>query len=81
MLKTAWESHEALGLNLKNEAGFSRRHKGEEPSRQSGRLREHGIKRTKRSSVSLEGQGQRKQGVSPPVCQILFQLLYIDYLA
>ena len=42
-MKAAWVSHEALELNLKNDTGFSRRHKGKEPSRQNGRLREHGI--------------------------------------
>lgn len=66
MLKAAWVSHETLELNLMNKVGILRRRKGEEPSRKSGRFREHGI-----LGNLLELQGQGKQGMRPTVCQIL----------
>lgn len=76
-MKAAWVSHETLELNLKYDTGFSRRHKGKEPSRQNGRLREHGIL----GKFSIGAPRAKKAGVRPTVGQILLLLLYINSLA
>lgn len=58
---------------------FSRGQIGEEPSRQSGRLREQGIWWTK--AVLLECKGQGEQRVRLRLGHMLLELFYIDYLA